>query len=74
MGSLREWASEGEPKEVGETERTLRYQIKHMIVCDERMRYIASSRVAPQEIYSCPSNDWVRSFLLCAGSHMEVCC
>ena len=37
MNSLREWALEGEPKEVGETERILRYQIKHMIVCDERM-------------------------------------
>ena len=54
MGSLREWASEGEPKEVGETERTLRYQIKHMIVCDERMLN-TSSRVAPQEFDSCPS-------------------
>lgn len=38
MNSLREWAFEGEPKAVGETERRLRYQIKHMIVCDERMR------------------------------------
>lgn len=49
MGSsikdLREWASEGESKvvscfrlaEVEETEKKLRYEIKHMIVCDERM-------------------------------------
>ena len=37
MDSLREWAFEGEPKEVSETERRLRYQIKHMMVCDERM-------------------------------------
>ena len=37
MGSLREWALEGEPKKVGETERMLRYQIEHMIVCDERV-------------------------------------
>ncbi len=37
MSTLKEWASEGESKTVDETERTLRYQIKHMIVCDERM-------------------------------------
>lgn len=68
MGSsikdLREWASEGESKavscfrlaEVEETEKKLRYEIKHMIVCDERMwDFITSSRVAPQESYSCPS-------------------
>lgn len=53
IGSLKEWALEGEPNEaVGETERILRYQIKHMIVCDERMQDIASSRVAPQEIFT----------------------
>ena len=37
MGSLEEWAFEGELKKVGETERRLRYQTKHMMVCDERM-------------------------------------
>ena len=58
MDSLMEWASEGKPKEEGETERTLRYQIKHMIVCDERMLN-ASSRVAPQEFDSCPSSKLV---------------
>lgn len=31
----REWASEGEQKSVCEPERTLRYQIQHMSVCDE---------------------------------------
>lgn len=37
--SEMEWASEGELKElVDETERRLRYQIKHMIVCDEWMQ------------------------------------
>ena len=36
--SLGEWASEGKSKEqVDETERILRYQIKHMSVCDEWM-------------------------------------
>ena len=37
-GSIRvrwEWASEGEQKRVCEPERILRYQIQHMIVCDE---------------------------------------
>ena len=63
MNSLEEWASEGESKIVDETERRLRYQIRHMIVCDERIRY-ASSRVAPQENDSCPSIlDWDRIFL-----------
>lgn len=38
MNGLEEWALEGEPKTVGKTERRLRYQIKHMLVCDERMR------------------------------------
>lgn len=54
MNSLGEWASEGESKTVDETERTLRYQIKHMTVCNERIREV-SSRVAPQENDSCPS-------------------
>lgn len=36
--NLGEWASEGKSKaQVDETERILRYQIKHMTVCDERM-------------------------------------
>ena len=36
---------------VDETERKLRYQIQHMIVCDERAYYkITPSRVAPQEM------------------------
>ena len=54
MDSLEEWASEGESKRVDETERTLRYQIRHMTVCNERIREV-SSRVAPQENDSCPS-------------------
>ena len=45
---LGEWASEGESKRVDETERTLRYQIRHMTVCNERIREV-SSRVAPQK-------------------------
>lgn len=62
MDSLEEWASEGESKTVDETERRLRYQIRHMIVCDERIRKV-SSRVAPQENDSCPSIlDWDRFF------------
>lgn len=37
--SGKEWASEGKSKSgVDETERRLRYQIKHMIVCDKRMQ------------------------------------
>jgi len=36
IGKRKEWASEGESKgSVDETERTLRYQIRHMIVCSE---------------------------------------
>ncbi len=41
--NLKEWALEGESKqmpagmEVDETESRLRYQMKHMVVCDERM-------------------------------------
>lgn len=65
MDNLREWAFEGEPKAVGETERTLRYQIKHMVVCDERM-HNASSRVAPQEFGSCPSSKWLGEGFFCA--------
>lgn len=62
MDSLKEWASEGESKAVDETERRLRYQIEHMIVCDERIRKV-SSRVAPQENDSCPSNGLGQVFL-----------
>lgn len=63
-----EWALEGESKDgVDKTERRLRYQIKHMIVCDKRMQ-IASSRVAPQESYSCPSMDWDKSFFVRRGA------
>lgn len=62
MDSLREWASEGESNTVDETERTLRYQIGHMTVCDERIREV-SSRVAPQESNSCPSNGLGQVFL-----------
>lgn len=37
IGKREEWASEGELKvSVDETERILRYQIRHMIVCSER--------------------------------------
>lgn len=61
MNGLKEWASEGESKTVDETERILRYQIGHMSVCNERIRTV-SSRVAPQENYSCPSMDWDRFF------------
>ena len=50
IGKRKEWASEGESKtSVDETERRLRYQIRHMLVCSERA-YITPSRVAPQEM------------------------
>lgn len=62
MNSLEEWASEGESKTVDETERILRYQIRHMSVCDERIRKV-SSRVAPQENDSCPSIGLGQDFL-----------
>ncbi len=68
IGSLKEWALEGEPNEaVGETERILRYQIKHMIVCDERMH---DTCIKPGgtagDFYSCPSKGFVgvRVFLI----------
>ena len=32
---IREWTSEGKQNSVCEPERTLRYQIQHMSVCDE---------------------------------------
>lgn len=35
ISDKREWASEGELNPVGEPERILRYQIRHMSVCDE---------------------------------------
>lgn len=61
MDSLKEWASEGESKKVDETERTLRYQIRHMTVCNERVRkYQAGWHRRRTD--SCPSMDWDRFF------------
>lgn len=43
MDSLVEWTSEGDSKlheQPEETERTLRYQIQHMMVCVERMQIV----------------------------------
>lgn len=43
MNSLGEWTSEGDSKlrrQPEETERTLRYQIQHMMVCVERMQIV----------------------------------
>lgn len=58
--AVAEWASEGEPKSVGEPELTLRYKRP---VCDSIRKEgaQASSRVAPQEFYpSCPSSSYCR--------------
>ena len=54
--AIAEWASEGEPKSVGEPELALRYKGP---VCDSIRKEgaQASSRVAPQEVFtSCPSS------------------
>lgn len=55
--AIAEWASEGEPKSVGEPELALRYKRP---VCDSIRKEgaQASSRVAPQEVFtSCPSSN-----------------
>ena len=62
-----EWTSEGEQKWVCKPERTLRYQMEHMLVCIEWVCEIPS-RVAPQEFNSCPCNGIVvgmRVFFRC---------
>ena len=55
MDGRTEWASEGEPKQVGEPELALREQRRRMIV--RKSGRDAPSRVAPQERFfrSCPS-------------------
>lgn len=56
-----------ETEGVDETERILRYEIKHMIVCDERMQ---DNCIKPGgtagDFYSCPSKGFVgvRVFLI----------
>lgn len=71
---LREWASEGESKaavwcfgltEVEETEKKLRYEIKHMIVCDERMCDLShQAGWHRRRVTLVPALDWDGSFFI----------
>ena len=54
--AVAEWASEGEPKSVGEPELALRYK-RPVCIGIRKEGAQASSRVAPQEVFtSCPSS------------------
>ena len=53
MEGRTEWASEGEPKQVGEPEWALREQGQRMMV-RRKVGAMAPSRVAPQDVFSAP--------------------
>lgn len=71
MSSLKEWASEGESKIVDETERILRYQTEHMIVCDERMRICIKPGGTAGDDTLVPAI-WDRSFFVRAMSQARL--